>query len=88
MDHDEARAAAIRRLRDKRNFTQGLVAYVVVNAFMVVIWAATGGGYFWPIWVMAGWGVGVALHAWNTYGRKPITEGDIEREIGRGKDMI
>src|SRR5687768_2750665 len=24
--------------------------YVVVNVMLVAIWAASGGGYFWPIW--------------------------------------
>src|SRR5207244_8137411 len=27
------------------------------------IWAATGGGYFWPIWPILGWGIAVACHA-------------------------
>src|SRR5205085_11426605 len=27
------------------------------------IWAAGGGGYFWPIWPILGWGIGVGCHA-------------------------
>jgi hypothetical protein len=83
-DDDDARQAAIRRLRAKHAFQQALVAYVVVNAFLVVVWFASGGGYFWPVWVMAGWGMGLVLLGWNTYGRRPITENDIRREMGRG----
>src|SRR3954453_1636389 len=37
--------------------------YASVNLFLVAIWAITGGGYFWPIWPILGWGVGVACHA-------------------------
>ena len=37
--------------------------YVVVNLMLVEVWAASGGGYFWPIWPMLGWGTGVACHA-------------------------
>ena len=59
------------------------VAYVVVNAFLVVVWAITGAGYFWPVWVMAGWGIGVVLHAYNVFFARRITEDDIEREMQR-----
>jgi hypothetical protein len=26
---------------------------------LIVIWATTGAGYFWPIWPLLGWGVGL-----------------------------
>ncbi len=35
--------------------------YVAVNLFLVVIWAIGGFGYFWPIWPILGWGLGVVL---------------------------
>jgi class 3 adenylate cyclase len=37
--------------------------YVLVNVLLVGIWAASGAGYFWPVWSMLGWGIGVAAHA-------------------------
>lgn len=37
--------------------------YVVVNVILIAIWAASGGGYFWPIWPILGWGIGVGVHA-------------------------
>src|SRR4051794_1904530 len=36
--------------------------YVLVNLMLIGIWAASGGGYFWPIWPMLGWGIGVGAH--------------------------
>jgi hypothetical protein len=33
--------------------------YLAVSLLMIAIWAATGMGYFWPIWPMFGWGIGV-----------------------------
>jgi hypothetical protein len=36
--------------------------YVLVSVGMVVIWALTGAGYFWPVWPMMGWGIGVLSH--------------------------
>ena len=40
-----------------------LAVYVVVNVMLVAIWAASGGGYFWPVWPILGWGIGVGCHA-------------------------
>ena len=34
-------------------------AYVGVSIMLIAIWALTGAGYFWPIWPMLGWGIGV-----------------------------
>ena len=41
--------------------------FVMVNLFLIAIWAAAGAGYFWPIWPILGWGLGVGIHAWATY---------------------
>src|SRR3954453_15365042 len=40
-----------------------LTIYLIVNALLIGIWAATGGGYFWPIWPILGWGIGLGCHA-------------------------
>lgn len=37
--------------------------FVLVNLLLVGIWAASGGGDFWPIWSLLGWGIGVGCHA-------------------------
>lgn len=79
----ERRAAAIDRLKAKRDFRNHVVVYVVVNAALVVIWAVTGVGYFWPIWPIVGWGIGLLLHGWVTFFQKPITEQEIQAEMGR-----
>ena len=39
-----------------------LGAYVSVNVMLVVIWLLAGAGYFWPIWPMMGWGIGIVSH--------------------------
>ena len=79
----DEREAARQRIQSRRDFGSHLAAYVVVNAFLVVVWAITGGGYFWPIWVIGGWGIGLVLHAWDVFWRKPVTEADIDAEMAR-----
>lgn len=75
--------AARKRVNERRDFGGHLVAYVVINAFLVFIWWMSGGGYFWPAWVMAGWGVGLLLHAWDVFLRRPVTDADIAAELRR-----
>lgn len=79
----ELREAAISRLKKKRDFRGHVFIYVAVNAMLVAIWAITGGGFFWPIFPILGWGVGVVANAWDVYGRKPIGEDEIRRETER-----
>ena len=45
-----------------RSFKLHLTVYLLVNLFLIGIWAASGGGYFWPVWSLLGWGIGVAVH--------------------------
>lgn len=74
---------ARKRVEARRGLSAHAVAYVVVNLFLVAVWALSGGGYFWPAWVLAGWGVGLALNAWEVLWRRPVTQADIEREMRR-----
>ena len=83
MDDEERRAVAVKRLEEKRDFRTHVVTYVVVNAFLVGIWAVTGGDYFWPVWPILGWGIGLVLHAWSVFGQRPISDADIERGMRR-----
>lgn len=76
------REAALRALKAKRDFNTHLGAYVIVNAMMTVIWALSHAAAFWPAWSMLFWGVGLAFHGWNAHFNKPVSERDIDREIG------
>jgi hypothetical protein len=84
---EELRAEAIKAVKRKREFKNHVIAYIIVNAFLVVVWYFAGAGYFWPAWVMGGWGIGVAFNAWEVYGRThgAISEAEIQREIDRQK---
>jgi len=77
------RRVARLRLEKKRRVRGDIVAYVVINTFLVVVWAVAGFGYFWPAWVMAGWGVFLALAVWDVYFRAPISDADVTAELNR-----
>jgi hypothetical protein len=80
---EDLREEATKRVRKRRDLGTHVVTYVVVNAMLVAIWAITGAGYFWPAWVLFGWGVGLLLNVWDVYFRRPVTERDIEEEMKR-----
>jgi hypothetical protein len=78
----ELRERALKRLKKRRDFHGHLLVYTLVNAFLVVIWAVTTpGGFFWPIFPLVGWGIGVVMNAWDVYFAQDFTEEDIHREI-------
>jgi hypothetical protein len=79
----DEREVARRRVQARRDFGSHLLAYVVVNVSLVAVWAFTGAGYFWPAWVICLWGVGLVLHAWDVFMRRPVTEGDVDAELSR-----
>ena len=60
-----------------------VLIYLLVNGFLVVIWAVTSGDFFWPIFPIAGSGIGLAANAWDVYGRRPISESEIRQEMDR-----
>ncbi len=82
-DPDPRREAALKRLRAKRGFWEHVAVYALVNTLLIIVWAFSGRGYFWPIWVLAGWGIGLAMNAWAVFFQRPISEDDIRREMER-----
>jgi hypothetical protein len=83
-NEDELREQALASIKRKRGFKQTLLAYVVINIGLIVVWAATGADYFWPAWVIGGWGIGLVFQAYDAYGRRhAISEDEISGEMQR-----
>jgi hypothetical protein len=77
-----SREHAIKRLKKRRDFYGHLLVYALVNAVLVAIWAVTNlHGFFWPIFPILGWGIGVVLNAWDVYRNDAFSEEQIQREI-------
>ena len=80
---EDLREVAVERLKKRQDFRAHLLVYTLVNGLVLTIWALTGGGSPWPLIVMGFWGVGLIMNAYDVYGRKPISEDDVQREIDR-----
>ena len=76
------REQATIRLRKKRDFRAHLLAYVLFNGALVIIWALTGSGFFWPVFPILGWGIGLFFHGWDTFS-SPLSRARIDREVER-----
>lgn len=86
VDHDSKEwEEARKRVNERRDFGGHLLAYLVVNGFFVLVWALSGRGYFWPSWIIGLWGVGVVMHGWNSFVRRPVTDADVQAELERGR---
>ena len=84
-EFDEAltpEAHARRNIRWRRRLQNSVMGFLVIGVFLVVIWAVTGAGYFWPGWVLAAFAVVLFLR-YTKYRRGPVVQGDIDREVER-----
>lgn len=61
-EEKELREAAEKRVEERMRLLGHVASYIIVNGFLVLIWALTGRGYPWFVWVMAGWGIGLLFH--------------------------
>lgn len=78
----QLREEAIRRLKAKQVFWRMLGGFVLLWILMIAIWALTGGGYFWPMWVVFGTGIALVAMGWGAFGpRSSINEAQIQAEM-------
>jgi hypothetical protein len=59
-------------VRRRRYFVRHLLGYALVNVALVAVWvvvgATSGSWFFWPVFVLASWGLVLDVHAWWAYG--------------------
>jgi hypothetical protein len=72
---------AATQLQRWRDFTSHLVAYVVVNLAFMGIWWLEGGGTFWPVYPLVGWGIGLSFQHFGEILRGQITDHDVRRAM-------
>ena len=44
-------------------------------------------GFFWPVFPIVGWGIGVVMNAWDVYRNDEFDETQIRREMDRLQRM-
>jgi hypothetical protein len=82
------REGAIKRLKKRRDFAGHLLVYTLVNTFIVLIWFISGSNeFFWPVFPIVGWGIGVWMNAWDVYRNDEFDETQIRREMDRLQRM-
>jgi class 3 adenylate cyclase len=74
----------------RQSFKNHLTVYLLVNVLLIAVWAASGGGYFWPIWPILGWGIGLAVHGAPLIGgagsRRPRATGGSTATVTQVRD--
>jgi len=67
---DKVRDEKLWRIAKKRvAFKVNLLVYIIMNLMLIALWYFTTGAssYFWPIWPILGWGLGVLFQYIDAY---------------------
>ncbi|MEL6615963.1 MAG: 2TM domain-containing protein [Bacteroidota bacterium] len=63
-------AAALKQAKREAAFYRNLLAFVLVNSFLIALNLFTSPSHFWAFYPIAGWGLGLAFQAAGTFGKK------------------
>ena len=69
------------QLQRWRDFQAQVAAYLVINIVFVVIWAASGQGFFLPAFPLICWAVGLSFQHFSAVLRGQITDEDVRRKL-------
>jgi hypothetical protein len=73
--------------KERVSFKWSLVSYFAVNLFLIGVWYFTPGKmkYFWPIWPILGWGLGLIFQYLKAY--QGVKINDIDKEYQKLKNQ-
>jgi hypothetical protein len=78
---EDARTAHARRIAEARyGFLWHLPIYVIVNVGLIALWFTGGQGFFWPIFSIVFWGIGLLSHYIAAYRTSGISWVDRETQ--------
>lgn len=63
----ELRERAVQRLRARRAFLASAFWFVIINAMLIYVWSRNG-GFFWPLFPLLFWGMGLVWQAVDLFG--------------------
>ena len=61
MSPENLRDEALARLKHRKGLKKQLKTYVITNLTLIVIWAMSGQGDFWPAWSIVFWGLALGV---------------------------
>jgi uncharacterized membrane protein len=67
MDEQARYEEAKKRVEEIKGFYLHLVSYIVVNLVLLAINLLTSPEHLWFFWPLAGWGIGLVLHAFTVF---------------------
>lgn len=77
--------------KKRADFKKHLLAYMLVNGFLVTLWFFTHDNYpgktqnFWPKWVLFGWGIGLLFSYIDAYYKNSLISTEKEYEKLKNK---
>ncbi|ANH37472.1 hypothetical protein I601_1030 [Nocardioides dokdonensis FR1436] len=78
------RERALIQLKKRRDFQTHVLVYILVNTLLVAIWAMSSPeAFFWPVFVILGWGIPVVINWWDVYVVKEPDEATIQQMMDR-----
>ncbi len=67
--------------KKRAGFKWSLISYLCVNSFLVGVWFFTSRThYFWPMWPMLGWGIGLVFQYLDAYQTNSLFSAQSEYE--------
>jgi len=55
-------------IAEKRGLQWHVISYVVVNLVSIILWwILTPDTFFWPLYLLGAWGIGLIAHIWTYY---------------------
>lgn len=79
LDLDQEVIRAVAQVQRWQDFKAHLGAYLLINPILIIMWAATGGGEFWPAIPLMAWGLGLSSqHFLNSF--SPISVQSVRRK--------
>ncbi len=70
---------AKKQVEEIKGFYGNLIAYVVVNIFMMIINLMYSPQYLWFFWPLLGWGIGLLFHGMKAFNYSPFLGKDWEQ---------
>ncbi|WP_071191446.1 2TM domain-containing protein [Trichormus sp. NMC-1] len=63
----EMKKQQISNSQKRKEFKSHLISFIVINGFLILLNLFTSPSYFWAIYPILGWGLGLLLHGIKTY---------------------